>query len=85
MPTRRAWKHSVNYEMEGKINANMQVSEQCRIAAYKDNQIVRPHLEYCIQAWRPYLRKDIIYMLEKYKGEQLNSFRGLDILAKTKD
>ena len=102
---------SMNYEMGGTIlsttvkekdlgvtmNANMKVSEQCRIAASKANQvlgmirrnitykdkslivplykaIVRPHLEYCIQAWSPYLRKDID-MLEKYRGEQLNSFQ----------
>ena len=67
------------------MNANMKVSEQCRIAAskgkqvlgmirrnitYKENSlmvmykaIVRPHLEYCIQAWSPYLRK-YIDMLE---------------------
>ena len=86
----------MNYEMRGTIlsitvkekdlrvtmNANMKVSEQCRIAASKGNQflgmirrnitykdkslivplykaIVRPQLEYGIQAWRPYLRNDI--------------------------
>ena len=66
------------------MNANMKVSEQCRIAAskvlgmirrnitYKEKSliiplykaIVRPHLEYCIQAWNPHLRKDVD-MLEK--------------------
>ena len=104
---------SMNYEMGGTIlsttvkekdlgvtmDANMKVSEQCRIAASKANQvpgmirrnitykdkslivplykaIVRPHLEYCIQAWSPYLRKDID-MLEKIQRRATKLIPGL--------
>ena len=79
------------------MNTNMKVSEQCRIAAskgnqvhgmrrrnitYKDNSLIvplykaigKPHLEYCIQAWSPYIIKSID-MLEQYRGEHLNSFQ----------
>ena len=57
------------------FSADMKVSEQGnqilgiirRTIMYKENQlivllykaIVRPHFEYCIQAWRPYRKKDI--------------------------
>ena len=37
------------------FSADMKVSEQCGIATSKGNQI----LGYCIQAWRPYRKKDI--------------------------
>jgi len=32
------------------------------------NTIVKPHLEYCTQAWRPYHKRDID-MLEEYRGK----------------
>ena len=45
------------------IRRNITYNEKSLIVPlYK--AIVRPHLEYCIQAWSPYIRIDIIYMLE---------------------
>ena len=81
------------------MNAKMKVSEQCRIAASKGNQvlgmirrnitykenssivslykaIVKTHLEYCIQAWNPYIRK-YIEMLQKIQRRATKLIRGL--------
>ena len=56
----------------GMIRRNITYKEKSLIVPlYK--AIVILHLEYCIHAWSPYIRKDID-MLGKYRGEQLNSF-----------
>ena len=81
----------------------MKVSEQCRIAASKGNQvlglirrnitykensliiplykaIVRPHLEYCIQACNRYIRKDVD-MLEQIHMRATKLIPGLRYLT----
>ena len=63
----------------GMIRRNITYTEQSLIIPlYK--AIVRPHLEYCIQAWNPYLWKDID-MLEKIQRIATKLIPGLSDLT----
>ena len=59
----------------GMIRRNITYKDKSLIVPlYK--AIVRPHFEYCIQAWRPYIRKDID-MLEKMQRRATKLIPGL--------
>ena len=68
----------------GRLKGNQVLGMIRRNITYKDKSlivplykaIVRPHLEYCIQAWSPYLRKDID-MLEKIQRRATKLIPGL--------
>jgi hypothetical protein len=47
------------------------------IPLYKS--IIRPHLDYCVQAWRPHLRKDIL-RLEKIQRRTTKMVAGFELL-----
>ena len=53
--------------------------EQTITQLYKS--LVRPHLEYCIQAWRPYLSKDIEMLEKRYKDVPTKMVYGFNDLT----
>ena len=66
---------SKDNQVLGMIRRNITYKEYSLIVPlYK--AIVRPHLEYCIPAWSPYLRKDID-MLDKIQRRATKLIPGL--------
>ena len=62
----------------GMIKYNFQdKSVQTILPLYKS--LVRPKIEYCIQAWKPYLKKDIeqLERVQKRATRLVNGFRYL--------
>ena len=53
----------------------MYKEKQLIVSLYK--AIVRPHLEYCIQAWRPYRKKDKLERIQRRATKMIPELRDL--------
>src|SRR6184192_380142 len=61
-----------------RVLVNITGGRKVMLTLYKS--LVRPHLDYCVQAWRPYLKKDI-EALERMKRRATRMVEGLKNLS----
>ena len=57
-------------------------SKEIMLPLYKS--MVRPHLDYCIQAWKPHLRKDVdrLKKVQRRATKMIEGLEGLDYLGR---
>lgn len=70
---------SKGYQVLGMIGRTF-ISKKCNIIVKLYKSLVRPHLEYCVQAWRPHLQKDmeVLERVQRRATRMIEECRGLE-------
>ena len=70
---------SKGYQVLGMIGRTF-TSKKCSIIVKLYESLMRPHLEYCVQAWKPHLQKDmdVLERVQRRATRMMEECRGLE-------